>query len=120
MERALEIFLEEYLTWKSVVSEKLTNAKADFAKLKKQAETSGMCKELKSALFMCQHELSTTAYLFLESYLRVNNAYSFYDEEQQKEIDSYKTISKKVGQFINEVNEYREDFVNPADITTGF
>ena len=49
--------------------------------------------------------------------MRVNNAYSWYDEEQKAEIDAYKPLSKKVGKFINEVNVFREDFQNPADLT---
>lgn len=117
MERALEIFLEEYLTWKKVISEKLKEAQTGFSKLKQQVEKGGINKDLRSALFMCQHELSTTAYLFLEAYMRVNNAYSWYDEEQKAEIDAYKPLSKRVGKFINEVNEFREDFQNPADLT---
>ena len=118
MERALEIFLEEYLTWKKVIIEQLNKAKSDFTKLKKQAELKGISKEVSSALFMCQHQLTTHSYLFMESHMRVKNAYSFYDEQQKAEIDSYNSISKKVGKFINEVNEFRENYKNSFDLTT--
>lgn len=110
MERALEIFLEEYLTWKKVIIEKLAKSKSSFEKLKKQIEQNGITKELSSALFICQHQLTTHSYMFMESHMRVKNAYSFYDEEQKAEIDSYNAISKKVGKFINEVNEFRENY----------
>ena len=116
MVRALEIFLEEYSTWKKVIIEKLAKAKADFEKLKKQIEQNGTTKELDSALFICQHQLSTYSYMFMEAHMRVKNAYSFYDEEQKAEIDSYSAISKKVGKFINEVNEFRENY-SSVDLT---
>jgi len=100
-----------------VIIEKLAKAKADFAKLKNQIQTNGLTKELDGALFMCQHQLTTYSYMFMEAHMRVKNAYSFYDDEQKNEIDSYNPVSKKVGKFINEVIEFRELCTSSVDYT---
>ena len=94
MVRALEIFLEEYSTWKKVIIEKLAKAKADFEKLKKQIEqTEKVAQDVQKHIEFLQSQKEF-----------VDNQIQVWENQSTQEIsqENYLAVARK--QMLNEDN----------------
>jgi len=108
MERALEIFYDEYMRYKTATLQKYKKAKIDFETIKEQIDKHGPTEGLKSALFSLSHGLFQINYMLMEARLHLHNI-GCYTGERKKEIDNYEKVHEMVNNFIGEIVDYSKE-----------
>ena len=106
MERALEIFLEEYTIWLNATKTDYNSTKTFFKEVKQQLASGQGHKDSLKELDSKRRHLFQMAYMMMESHLRLHNVYSWYSEKDKKLIDEYKTVSEKANNLNGEIYDY--------------
>ncbi|MBR6779296.1 MAG: hypothetical protein IKM43_04065 [Clostridia bacterium] len=117
MERALEIFLDNFLTWRRVVVASTSKAKKEFEIIKEKIESDGPTKELMFKLFSIRHDLFQSNYLFMESKLSLHNIYHAYPDNLKAQIDTYEDIYNKANKVIGIMYDYEKSLKNENEKT---
>ena len=106
MERALEIFLEEYTIWLNATKKDYNETSKFFKETKKQVAAGQAHNDILKELDSKRRHLFQMLYMMMESHLRLHNVYSWYSDDDKKLIDEYKPVSQKAANLNGEIFDY--------------
>ena len=117
MHPALVRFLEEYQTWLNATKKSIKTTQAQFIEIQNEIRNNGYSEKTSTDLFRTYHTLFQTAYLLMESHLRVKNLYANYSDENKQIIDEYDNIEKTANQLVSNIISYKATLENKTEDT---